>query len=542
MPFARLQSAILILMASATVASAQLREHQVMVVYDSRIPDSLAVAEYYAGSTKVPEGTGGQVGSRPNVLTLNLATIGAPSPAPGNITYANFITQLRDPIRAGINARGLGRQVRCLVLTKGLPHRLLDINASDIGDFVGPYVTAFNNSNITAAAVDSELVALWQNLSANENNGAADSFADGAILNQYWKSLVPIGTFNADNNQAAKNFSGVGTGPQWNPGGPLGGATRFAAGDMVLVTRLDGNTVADVRAIIDRGRDPYVNMTSAAYLFDESNSNGTKDGSANAEIDNSAGAFTAMRDMDDYEASRDALLADKRVPTAKVFYNALAGQSQFFVGPRLTWNAGQGIVVSDPVLLLATYGSNHAGNPTTSTGQASGTIYATSFNYAPGAIFNSIESYNARAFGGLAGASPSANQQQLSNFLAAGGTFGLGNVWEPFADDVPDNRLIVENFIKGNLCWAEAAWSSLPAVSWQQLVIGDPLARFQRSTEDIDNNLRIDIADIYAWEALASNDPRKDIDKSGTADANDRAIILRYVRAFERTDIFANRR
>jgi len=58
--------------ASVTSACAQLAEDQVLVVYDSRVPDSLAVAEYYAGSRKVPGGAGGLACVRPGEHVVNL--------------------------------------------------------------------------------------------------------------------------------------------------------------------------------------------------------------------------------------------------------------------------------------------------------------------------------------------------------------------------------------------------------------------------------------------------------------------------------------
>ncbi len=95
-----------------------------------------------------------------------------------------------------------------------------------------------------------------------------------------------------------------------------------------------------------------------------------------------------------------------------------------------------------------------------------GTQYASSFNYAPGAVFNTIESYNGRAFGGL-GQVPGIPQQQASDFIQAGGTFAIGNVWEPFALTLADNRPIVLNFLLGSQTWGRGRvfGDSLPVVA-----------------------------------------------------------------------------
>jgi hypothetical protein len=62
-----------------------------------------------------------------------------------------------------------------------------------------------------------------------------------------------------------------------------------------------------------------------------------------------------------------------------------------------------------------------------------------------------------------------------------------------------------------------------------QVVVGDPLARVQRSSEDIDGDGTIGAGDLYAWEAAPV-----DVKRNGTTDANDRLLVVRAVRAPER--------
>lgn len=525
-------------LALSPAAHAQLREADVLVVYDSRVPDSLSVAEYYAGSAKVPGGAGSLPGARPGVRVFNLASSGAPVAAPGDISWSNFIVRLRDPIRAHLAAANAVMQVRCLVTTKGLPHRLLDTDFPAAGDNPGNFIGELNAEDATCASVDAELALLWQDLIAGENGNAADSKADGLIINPYWRSALPITAFSNASIQTPKVFTYSAFGPLWSLGGS--GATRLTAGDMLLVARLDAPSVADVRAMIDRAGNIYANLDTAALLLDESDSNAVADAIGNTELDNNTGAWAALRAADDYETTRDQIAADGRWLPATVRYNALAGIGQFFVGPNLAFAGGHGILVTNPVLLVGTYGANHNGVPVLAAGGSANTTYALSYNLAPGAIFNTIESYNGRDFAGL-GQNPWVPQQQLSAFLAAGGTLGIGNVWEPLADSVPDNQYLVSNFLLGNLAWGEAAWTSIPALSWMQMVVGDPLARVTRSSEDINADLRLSIDDLYAWEQLAPTAPRKDVNRSGAADATDRAHVIRSLRALERDDLM-NRR
>ena len=60
---------------------------------------------------------------------------------------------------------------------------------------------------------------------------------------------------------------------------------------------------------------------------------------------------------------------------------------------------------------------------------------------------------------------------------SSGGTFGVGNVFEPFSFTVPDNYFLMPNMMIHGLTYAEAAYASFPALSWQQIAIGDPLGK-----------------------------------------------------------------
>jgi hypothetical protein len=165
--------------------------------------------------------------------------------------------------------------------------------------------------------------------------------------------------------------------------------------------------------MIDRAQNLYVNTQTATVLLDESESNGIADAAANAEFDNSLSGFVSVRDADDYEATRDALTSDGRWTASGIRYNALTAFNQFFIGPRVSWQANHGIMVTAPVVMVASYGLNHLGQPLTTAGVEGGKVYATSYNYAAGAIFSSMESYNCRDFGGL-GTLSFAQQQQAA--------------------------------------------------------------------------------------------------------------------------------
>jgi hypothetical protein len=516
-------------------ARGQIRPDEVLVIYDSRVADSLAVAEYYAGSKKVPGGAGGLDGARPGVRVLDLAGTGAVVTTPGDISYANFIARVRDPIRAHLTAMQLERRIRVLVTTKGLPHRIQDTDFFNAGDNPTNQSTEIQNNDATAAAADAELALLWQNLSQGEAGNNADSKADGIVQNPFWRSMASITTFPQTNNQVQKVYQGNGFGPVWVPFGAVGSATRLAAGDIYLVSRLDGNTVADVRGAIDRAGSILYNTLAHVAMFDESGANGIDDGNPGSEFDNIGSAFPVLWDADDYERTRNDFNADTRFAGTFARYNGLAGGNQFFVGPRLPWFPGDGVPLNEVVVLVATYGANHSGIPRDPAGNTRRTTYAESYNYTNGSIINTIESYNCRDFGGV-GQLSFAMQQQVAGFIAAGGTFGVGNCWEPLADAIPDNRLLALNFIRGNMSWAEAAWSAIPGLSWAEMAVGDPLGRPSRTSEDIDGNQRVNLDDLYAWEASPS-----DVDRNGTTNAADRAHVHAAIRSWERVGMMTPR-
>lgn len=516
-------AAVTALAACAGSASAQLRADEVLVVFDSRISDSAAVAQYY---TSV----------RPRVRALDLASTGATATTPGDISYGDFVARLRDPIRAHLTSSGAIRTTRCIVLTKGLPHRIQDTDSPAAGDNPSTLVTEFNNNDITCASVDSELTLLWQNLNTGEAGGATDSLSDGLIVNPYWRVRVPISTYTTGFIQSAKVFGTTSPGPVRTVGGS--GATKLTPGDMVLVSRLDAPTVVQVRAMIDRAQMIVYDTENDVILLDASGSDNIANPTANTELDNIGGApFNAIYGGDDYEKTRDQMNADGRWLASRVIYDQFGGQ--FYVGPRIEY---QNVTVSvmQPLALLATYGANHGGTyPTTAAGASASNTYAESFNYANGAIFNTIESYNGRAFGGLnAGGT---NQEQASDFLAAGGTFAIGHVWEPLAATIPDNEQLAANFLRGRMTWAEAAWSSIGSLSWMHIVLGDPLAMPWRTREDQRADGAATVDDLAVWEQRSPTDPLKNVNRAGAADDTDRQLMLQSLRFGERGDLI-NRR
>jgi hypothetical protein len=514
-------------------ASAQLREDQVLVIFDSRKPDSIAIAEHYAGSAKVPGGSGSEPGVHPSVHVFDLASASAGGLFGGNISYDDFVTRVRNPIRDHLDAEGLAQKIRCLVVLKDMPHRIQDTDNANVGDNPTAFMQESIRGDVTCASMSSELALLWQDLSAGEAGQKADSFADGAVLNPYWQANQPIWSYSSKHIRSAKAFVSAiaAPGQYWRTEDTSPAEQQLTPGDFYLVCRLDGYTVAEVNAMVDRAQGLVVDVDTATLVLDESESNGVADSGSNGELDNQGNSW--VRANDDYETVRDIFLADGRYDPANVRYDGESSQDHFFVGPLLPFD-DEGIVIDEPVILLSHYGSNHYGSkPGGINDPSARTLYAESFIYAPGAIFNSMESWNGRGFAGMG----HQNQEQIVDFIKAGGTFATGNVWEPFAWGVPDSEFLARRFLLGDLTWAEAAWSAMPVLSWQSVVVGDPLARVVRTSDDITGDGRIDNDDLHAWEKNPT-----DLNRDGSADGADRALLMNSVRAFEQADMQDRRR
>ncbi|HXQ80773.1 MAG TPA: TIGR03790 family protein, partial [Opitutaceae bacterium] len=91
------------------------------------------------------------------------------------------------------------------------------------------------------------------------------------------------------------------------------------------------------------------------------------------------------------------------------------------------------------------------------------------FRFPPGAIVVHIHSFSAHTL-------RSATEGWCGPLVARGVTATVGNVYEPYLEFLHRPDLLIEALSRGeNL--VDAAYYALPALSWQSIVIGDPLYR-----------------------------------------------------------------
>jgi uncharacterized protein (TIGR03790 family) len=96
-------------------------------------------------------------------------------------------------------------------------------------------------------------------------------------------------------------------------------------------------------------------------------------------------------------------------------------------------------------------------------------------NLANGALFNSYESFNGFSF---TTEGRSSNHNLVADFIAIGGTGGIGHVYEPYASAIPHENILFARYATG-FTLIEAAYMSMAYLSWQNVVVGDPLCRLK---------------------------------------------------------------
>jgi uncharacterized protein (TIGR03790 family) len=207
--------------------------------------------------------------------------------------------------------------------------------------------------------------------------------------------------------------------------------------DIYLVTRLDGYTVDDVLKLIDRGAAP---VREGRILLDERAASDT------------GGGNTWLQQTADWMAGHGFGDRVELETTARV----LGGAKQ--VLGYYSWGS------NDPAITMRSFG----------------------FGFVPGAIAGMFVSTDARTFheppaGWATGpwVDPKkyfANSpQSLSGDLIREGVTGVaGHVAEPFLDATVRPNILFPAYLSGfNL--AEAFYLAMPFVSWQTMVVGDPL-------------------------------------------------------------------
>ena len=110
-------------------------------------------------------------------------------------------------------------------------------------------------------------------------------------------------------------------------------------------------------------------------------------------------------------------------------------------------------------------------------GDITGPFTLPGFQFPPGAIAVHIHSFSANTL-------RSSTAAWCGPFLARGVTATVGNVFEPYLDFLHRPDLLLQALARGDT-FGDAAYYAEPVLSWQAIAIGDPLYRpFARSLEE----------------------------------------------------------
>jgi len=272
------------------------------------------------------------------------------------------------------------------------------------------------------------------------------------------------------------------------------GFDRGSYGGIRLASRLDGYTADDVIASIDRAQHAVFNPAGQDAVV---------------VIDDDPNAVATLSDRMGYLTSTLSVLGK----------------------PYVFDNTDTAIVSAvDPVIGYVSHGVNDGAG-----GLASGYIdNQLNFNLADGAVFQTYESFNAYSFvegGNCAG------QELLAEWLAAGGTAGVGHVEEPSTGGQNiANEDIFWQMLLGGYTWAEAAWSSIYQLSYVNTVVGDPLMTFRLFVPgDMNGDGLVDGVDIdllfanLTGSGTPAANPVYDLDGDGDADVNDVAFLIETI-------------
>lgn len=118
------------------------------------------------------------------------------------------------------------------------------------------------------------------------------------------------------------------------------------------------------------------------------------------------------------------------------------------------------------------------------TGEVSGALKPSSFRFKQGAVACHLHSFSA-------GIIRTASQNWVGPLLEHGAAATMGNVWEPYLSLTVHFDVFNDRLLKG---WSlvEAAWCATPALSWMNVVIGDPLYRpFASSALGVDRDYAV---------------------------------------------------
>ena len=363
---------------------------EVLVVCNANSPISKAVEDDYAAKRHVT-----------NVLSIRCVD-SAIKTENETIPLAVYTEAVEKPIRDYLAAHP---KIQFIVLTKGVPVRIAGAETGCRPD---------NSSADTPlnTSLDSHLAAMnYKEIPDAVKINITGSGATGiGWSNRYWSATEPF---------SHAKFGGY------------------------LVTRLDGYTEADARALVSRALAAEHGLLAGKILFDVQPIFGSGDAKA-APAPIKETVITHESAWDGYNGAMqnaNALLQKRGIPTE-------LDLTETFIGHRSN------------LLGYFSWGSNDA--------KFSNDAYQ-SLAFAPGSICDTAVSTSGRTFLPTEG-----GQSLMTDLIAHGLTCGKGYTDEPLLQAMANPTILLDRYTSG---WnmAESFYAASNFVGWQDVVIGDPL-------------------------------------------------------------------
>ncbi|MCB9848620.1 MAG: hypothetical protein H6814_09425 [Phycisphaeraceae bacterium] len=414
-----------------------------------------------------------------------------------DISRSLYLSTIRQPVLDYLNSATLpdgtpmAQHIICIVTTRGLPARVFGQN--EMSTFpISSYVS-----------VESELTLLQQDLE-QPSSGITEFRHWGMVDNPYHRRInEPISSFDRSQIQTQRGFTLSGAGAHV--------ITGLTPGDFYLVCRVDSapgattTALEEIAALLDRSDAPSFLPAQVQALLDEY--------ACADQLDDDRYGQAIGTSHDDFER-----VVDNMIDLGVV---ATHDQTADFI------EQGELADPALPLLVFGTYGENHDAGGCGDDPPGVATYLSLYPDIHPAAVMLAYESFSGNS---ILNGMPRQGQGQALEFFPAGGTFTFGNVAEPYSFSLPDLEIITDNLYLNGLTWAEAFYSALPALSWQQTMLGDPLARVRIETvvvADLNNDGVVDTADLgQMLGAFGTSSRIADINGDCEVDTADLGILL----------------
>ena len=408
----------------------------VMVLYNSESADGLQIAQYYAQL-------------HPGVKLQAIDDVEVSE----EVSQEDYLKVIRPQVLASLTD-----EIQVIVTTKGMPLRICN-EVENPGTYDGwrgeDYnVPIFND--------------WWKKYSSLESELTRITLIDSAEMMGDQASFLSPPAFPFESIHHAAN-------PYYNADQAFDTSTPGYDG-MRLTSRLDGFTVEDVLASLDRAQNACIVSHEQVVIVD---------------------------DDPDVPATNSDMMPELALEVLPFYDQDVIYDST----ERDIFDA------EEPVIGYVSHGSHAAGSKY---------IAKFEFELADGAIFQTWESFNAYSFiegNNLHG------QALIGEWLQAGGTAALGHVQEPGGIGTRGvaREDVFWNMLLQGYTFAEAAWAAIPQLSYVNTVVGDPLMRLEHyCVGDLNRDGIVGLDDLHLvlvnWNTWV-------VDGSSQGDANGNGFV-----------------